>query len=102
MCNIVDNILLHTHIIFQTSSQATSVIEAAAAATAAAAAGLGVWSEFLKYLRLLRARTHTHTRATHMSCTRERKRSEGYPCLGIKQIRDPQCGSGIMCVHKRI
>lgn len=30
--------------------------------------------------------------------TREKKKSEGYPCLGIKQIRDPQCGPGIMCV----
>lgn len=30
------------------------------AAAAVAAAGLGVWSEFLKYLRLLHAHTHAY------------------------------------------
>lgn len=32
---------------------------------------------------------------------RDADRSEGYPCSGIKQIRDPQCGRGIMCVYTR-
>lgn len=55
--------------------------------------GSGVWSEFLKYLRDSDCGTHV---GRHRG-TGARKRSEGYPCSGIKQIRDPQCGPGIMC-----